>query len=43
MSRQKKLLVVVGDAAFYDTDAARKNVPGLADFLSLCREKGAAL
>ena len=43
MSRQKKLLVVVGDAAFYDTDAARKNVPGLADFLSLCREKGAVL
>ena len=43
MSRQKKLLVVVGDAAFYGTDAARKNVPGLANFLSLCREKGVVL
>ena len=43
MSRQKKLLVAVGDAAFYDTDAARQQVPGLADFLKLCREKGREL
>ncbi len=40
MSRQKKLLVAVGDAAFYDTAAAKEIVPGLADFLKLCREKG---
>lgn len=43
MSRQKKLLIAVGDAAFYDTDEAREKVPGLADFLKLCREKGGVL
>lgn len=43
MSRQKKLLVAVGDAASYDTDAARSKVPGLADFLKLCREEGCML
>ena len=43
MSRQKKLLVVVGDAAYYDSDAARETVPGLANFLTLCREKGKVL
>ena len=43
MSRQKKLLVAVGDAASYDTDSAWSQVPGLADFLSLCREKGCML
>lgn len=41
MSRQKKLLVVVGDAAFYDSDIAREKVPGIANFLTLCRsDKG---
>lgn len=40
MSRQKKMLVVVGDAAHYDTDVAREKVPGLYNFLKLCREKG---
>lgn len=43
MSRQKRLLVAVGDAAFFDTDSARLQVPGVADFLSLCREKGCVL
>lgn len=43
MSRQKKLLVVVGDAAFYDTENAKDKVPGLANFLQLCREKGKVL
>ena len=43
MSRQKKLLVVVGDKRFYDTDVAKEKVPGLADFLKLCREKGRIL
>ncbi len=43
MSRQKKLLVAVGDARFYDTDAARTNVPGLVDFQALCRTKGGML
>ena len=43
MSRQKKLLVAVGDAAFYDTDQAREQVPGLADFLKVCRNQGSVL
>ncbi len=43
MSRQKKLLVVVGDSAFFDTDIAKEKVPALADFLKLCREKGRVL
>ena len=43
MSRQKKLLVAVGDAAFYDTDQAREQVPGLADFLKVCRNQGRVL
>ena len=40
MSRQKRLLVVVGDADFYSTPEAKENVPGLANFLTLCRNKG---
>lgn len=43
MSRQKQLLVAVGDAAFYDTDQAKKQVPGLADFLNVCRNQGRVL
>lgn len=43
MSRQKKLLVAAGDSSFFDTDSAREKVPGLADFLRLCREKGKVL
>jgi len=43
MSRQKKLLVAVGDAAFYDTAAGREEVPSLADFLNLCRTKGVVM
>lgn len=43
MSRQKKLLAVAGDAAFFQTEAAREKVPGLANFLKLCRDKGAVL
>ena len=43
MSRQKKLLVAVGDAAFYNTDQAREQVPGLADFLKVCRNQGRVL
>ena len=41
MSRQKKLLVAVGDAAFFDTDKANSQVPGLAAFLELCRSMNA--
>jgi len=43
MSRQKRLLVAVGDAASYDTGSAREQVPGLTDFLRLCREEGRML
>ncbi len=43
MSRQKKLLAVAGDAAFYGTAAAGEKVPGLANFLQLCRDKGVVL
>lgn len=43
MSRQKKLLVVVGDAASYETRKAMELVPGVAAFLKLCREKGEIL
>ena len=41
MSRQKKLLVVVGDAAFFGTDEAHSQVPGLAAFLELCQSMNA--
>jgi superfamily I DNA and/or RNA helicase len=44
MSRQKKLLAAVGDAAFFDTREAWLKVRGLADFLQLCRtEDGVVL
>lgn len=37
MSRQKKLLVVVGEKSLVETDLAREFVPGLADFLGMSR------
>lgn len=40
MSRQKKLLVVVGDAGLLQNQLAVDFVPGLVDFLKLCREQG---
>jgi hypothetical protein len=43
MSRQKKLLVVVGDSGLLQSDLAAEFVPGLVDFLELCREQGAVL
>ena len=43
MSRQKKLLVVVGDKDYYNTEIAKEKVPGLADFLKFCQEKGRVL
>ena len=36
MSRQRKLLVAVGDRAMFNTEQAREAVPGLAHFLTLC-------
>ena len=43
MSRQKKLLVVVGDSGLLQSDLAAEFVPGLVDFLELCREQGTVL
>lgn len=39
MSRQKKLLVVVGDAGALQNQLAEDFVPGLVDFLQLCRRE----
>lgn len=36
MSRQQRLLVVVGDRAMAEGKTARESVPGLVEFLSLC-------
>lgn len=43
MSRQKKLLVVVGDAGALQNQLAEDFVPGLVDFLQLCRREGVVL
>ena len=43
MSRQKKLLVVVGDAGSLQNQLAADFVPGLVDFLHLCRNEGVVL
>ncbi len=43
MSRQKKLLVVVGDAGSLQNQLAADFVPGLVDFLHLCRSEGVVL
>jgi len=37
MSRQKRLLVSVGDAAMFSQPEARQNVPGLSKFFELCK------
>lgn len=43
MSRQKKLLVVVGDAGALQNQLAEDFVPGLVDFLQLCQREGVVL
>ncbi|MBU0595917.1 AAA family ATPase, partial [Candidatus Bipolaricaulota bacterium] len=43
MSRQKRLLVVVGDKAMVEHELAREAVPGLVAFLNLCKTRGAVL
>lgn len=40
MSRQEKLLVVVGDANSVRNDIAKEFVPGMLDFLHLCETEG---
>ncbi len=41
MSRQKRLLVVVGDKAMVEHEVASRAVPGLVGFLQLCKAHGA--
>ena len=43
MSRQKKLLVVVGDSDLLKTELSGKYIPGLVDFYALCCEKGVVI
>jgi len=43
MSRQKKLLVVAGDSELLQSDLAMEFIPGLVDFLDLCRTEGRML
>lgn len=43
MSRQKKLLVVVGDVGLLQSRLATDFVPGLVDFLHLCQSEGVVL
>ncbi len=43
MSRQKKMLVVVGDSDLLGVGLAKKYVPGLVDFYSLCVSEGVML
>lgn len=43
MSRQKRVLVIVGDRAFVDTQIAADAVPALKNFSDLCHEKGVVL
>lgn len=43
MSRQKRLLVLVGDSKMLQNDLAREAVPALCNFFDLCKEKGVRL
>jgi len=43
MSRQIRLLVVAGDSALLKNDLAAEYVPGLVDFLALCKAEGKIL
>lgn len=43
MSRQKKLLVVVGDCELVGNDIAAEFIPGLVDFFKLCQSEGKVL
>jgi hypothetical protein len=43
MSRQKRLLVVVGDSELIKTNLAAEFIPGLVNFFNLCKAKGGML
>ena len=43
MSRQKKLLILVGDSEFVRTDIANVAVPALGNYFELCSQEGVIL
>ncbi|GAA7443244.1 hypothetical protein MM0357_03900 [Helicobacter pylori] len=43
LSRQKRALIVVGDREKFETLEAQNKVPGLFEFLQLCKERGKIL
>ncbi len=43
MSRQRRLLVVVGDRVMVENELAKNAIPGLRGFLALCKTHGAVL
>jgi superfamily I DNA and/or RNA helicase len=43
MSRQKKILVVVGDSELVQTEIGREYVPALGNYFDLCKEHGVIL
>lgn len=43
MSRQKRVLVVVGDSKILHNEYAEEYVPGLVDFYNLCQKEGVVL
>ena len=43
MSRQKKILVVVGDSELVKTEIGSKYVPALGNYFDLCKEHGVIL
>jgi len=43
MSRQKRLLVVVGDKAMVEHELAKEAIPGLVGFLEVCKSSGTVM
>ena len=43
MTRQKRVLAVIGDEALIQTPLAKKAVPALSNYYQLCVEQGAVL
>ncbi|EPZ93406.1 hypothetical protein N207_05855 [Helicobacter pylori UM114] len=43
LSRQKRVLIVVGDREKFETLEAQNKVPGLFAFLQLCKKEGKIL
>ena len=43
MSRQKKVLIVVGDKDYFSTDYAKKYLPEIYNYIELCKNEGIIL